>query len=148
MLRKSFPQIKLVDNCSNNICIFLTGEKPQKRILLITLCSEKKGIIPGTISNVRLLNPNKPNTFVTPLTLKDLSVYPEVYNKVLKFKPSYSSKSTSKYFYEPMSYIFDVSEFIYDVKRLRLFYTTNTGIANRQLKLKFYLHRAIRNSCF
>lgn len=148
MSNSNFSKIKLVNNCVNNVCLFLSKEKPTKRYLVISLCSINKSKVAGTISNVRLKNPLNSKCYIYPISLSSLINYPDVFNDIKKIYPKYSYSTADKFQLQPMSFIFDITECICHNKKLCLLYTTNCRKPEKKIKIKLDISKAISNRFF
>ena len=148
MCKSNFSKIKLVDKCFKNAFYFPSGAEPYESFLLVSLCSINKSEVKGELSNVRLLNPLKPKSFVSQLNLSYLDNYPKIRDEILKYRPSYSFCTSDKYQPKPILFLFEVSDFIDEIKKLEILYTTNCRKPEKKIKLKFSVNKALANRLY
>ncbi len=82
------------------------------------------------------MNPKNKNTFIYPITIKDLETYPDVQNKILNITPDYSFSTADKHPLKPIIFIFDLTDYIHKTKKLYLYYSVNVNNKNKRIKLK------------
>ena len=147
MSKCEYSKIKLINNCVNNPALYISNETPKKDFLVITLCKRNKSDVDGVISDVRLINPKNPNVIFYPIDVADLTDYPETQSKILSIKPMYSFNTADKYPLKPICFVFDVTNAIYETKKLHFLYTTNTKKQNHRIKFKVNFPQIGFNAC-
>lgn len=146
MYYSNYSKIKLIDNCFNRVCIFPSDDNPQKKFLVINLCIKNKSHIKGTIDNVKLKNPLNPKNFIYPITLESLDFCPNAQKLISKVKPAYNFSASATYELIPISFIFEISEFITKNKKLVLYYETIGKRKNKRIKIKYNFIKASHSS--